>query len=39
MFASMAISREPVGFFFWPALALHVVLTFLLVRLWLANRV
>jgi len=39
MFAYMAISREPVGFFFWPALALHVVLTFLLVRLWLANRV
>ena len=39
MFAYLAMSRVTVGFLFWPALALHVVLTFLLVRLWLANRV
>jgi hypothetical protein len=39
MFAYLAINRVPVGFFFWPALALHVVLAILLVRTWLANRV
>lgn len=39
LFAYLAISRVPVGLFFWPALILHIVLTFLLVRLWLANRV
>lgn len=39
MFAYLAFSRVPVGLLFWPALALHVVLTILLVRLWFANRV
>jgi hypothetical protein len=39
LFADLAITRVPVGLFFWPALVLHIVLTFLLVRLWLVNRV
>jgi hypothetical protein len=39
LFLSLAISRAPVGLLFWPALVLHIVLTVLLVRLWLANRV
>lgn len=39
MFAYLAISRVTIGFFFWPALALHVVLTMLLARLRLRNRV
>jgi hypothetical protein len=38
LFTYLAFSRVPVGFFFWPALVLHVVLTVLLVRVWLGNR-
>ena len=39
LFIYLAISRVPAGLFFWPALALHVVLTILLVRLWTQIRV
>src|SRR5262249_42618951 len=35
----LAISRTIVGVLFWPALLLHLVLTVLLVRLSVANRV
>jgi len=39
LFTYLAISRVPAGLFFWPALALHVVLTILLVRVWMNVRV
>ena len=39
LFTYLAISRVAGGLFFWPALALHVVLAILLVRLWLRIRV
>ena len=35
----LAITRATVGIFFWPALLLHLVLSVLLIRVWLANRV